>query len=101
MQIHVLETLVRFSEVSELSNIWSLLYKGGPLMWFNKSSSTFSLIGTVNGNGFDCTRNETIKFENSENGLWNKISAHMVWIEQTMTELGEKVCITNKHRMLF
>ena len=66
-------------------------------MHFNKTSSRYVLIGTVQGSGYDCNTNTVHKFEGSTNGVWNKVSAHMKWIQGTMEELGEETCrITNK-----
>ena len=65
-------------------------------MYFNNASDTFTIIGTVNGNGYDCRTDEVYTFEGSENGLWNKVSAHMVWIQNTMEDLEEKVCYDDK-----
>ena len=30
--------------------------------------------------------------EGVDNGVWNKVSAHMEWIKHTMEGLGEKIC---------
>merc|ERR1719315_288226 len=65
---------------------------GGPLMYYNKTTSRYVLIGTVYGAGYDCRTDKVSKFEGSENGVWNKVSAHMEWIKDTMEELGETVC---------
>merc|ERR1711942_77561 len=65
---------------------------GGPLMYYNKTTSRYVLIGTVIGNGYDCTRDFVSTYEESTNGLWNKVSAHMKWIQETMEGLGEKIC---------
>jgi len=67
---------------------------GGPLMYFNRTTSRFVLIGTVYGGGYDCREDRLghwIDFNNND-GLWNKVSAHMYWIQETMEKLGEKVC---------
>ena len=61
-------------------------------MYYNKTTSRYVLIGTVIGNGYDCTRDFVSTYEGSTNGLWNKVSAHMKWIQETMEGLGEKIC---------
>jgi len=66
---------------------------GGPLMYYNTTASKYVLIGTVNGNGYDCRTDGTGYFEDSTDGIWNKVSAHMKWIKDTMGTLGETVCI--------
>ena len=61
-------------------------------MFFNKTTQSFVLIGTVNGGGYDCRTDLVDTFEESTNGVWNKVSAHMDWIKKTMDELGETSC---------
>jgi len=65
---------------------------GGPLMYFDSSSGRYVLIGTVQGGGYDCRHDTVAVFEGSDNGVWNKVSAHMEWIQQTMGRLGQRVC---------
>jgi len=65
---------------------------GGPLMYYNKTTFRYVLIGTVHGGGYDCRYDTVSNFEGSDNGLWNKVSAHMEWIKDTMEELGETIC---------
>ena len=65
-------------------------------MHFNKASKAFTIIGTVHGGGYDCRTNHVTHFEGSDNGVWNKVSAHMGWIKKTVKELGEKACKDNK-----
>jgi len=65
---------------------------GGPLMYLDSSSGRYVLIGTVQGGGYDCRHDTIAKFEGSDNGVWNKVSAHMEWIQQTMGRLGQRVC---------
>ena len=57
-------------------------------MYYNKTTSRYVLIGTVKGGGYDCKTDEV----KSSEGLWNKVSAHMDWIRETMEGLGEKIC---------
>ena len=61
-------------------------------MFFNKTTKSFVLIGTVQGGGYNCGHDTVGTFEESTNGVWNKVSAHMDWIKRTLDELGEKVC---------
>ena len=61
-------------------------------MYFHRPTSRFVLIGTVQGNGFDCVDGTVTEFEGSPNGVWNKVSAHMEWIRKTMEDLGETGC---------
>ena len=61
-------------------------------MYLNESTTRFVVIGTVFGNGYDCDKEVLNEFEGSRDGVWNKVSAHMEWIGDTMKELGEKVC---------
>jgi len=65
---------------------------GGPLMFYNKTTSKYVLIGTVSGEGYDCRTDTTSYFERTTDGIWNKVSAHMEWIKKKMDELGETVC---------
>jgi hypothetical protein len=64
-------------------------------MHFNNASAAFTLIGTVNGKGYDCRTDKVDKIEGSTNGLWNQVSFHMEWIQNTMEDMGEKVCKDN------
>ena len=61
-------------------------------MFYNETTSRYVLIGTVFGQGYDCRKNYVNKFEGTTDGIWNKVSAHMEWIQRAMEELGEKVC---------
>ena len=61
-------------------------------MYYNKTTSRYVLIGTVQGHGYDCRTDDVTEFEDSTNGVWNKVSAHMEWIQETMKGLGEKIC---------
>jgi len=65
---------------------------GGPLMYYNQTTSRYVLIGTVQGEGYNCRTGGVGSFEGSDNGVWNKVSAHMEWIKDTMEGLGEKIC---------
>jgi len=68
---------------------------GGPLMYYKKRSNQYVLIGTLKGNGYDCRYDNVSTFEGSTNALWNKVSAHMEWIKDTMEKLGDKDCRAN------
>ena len=61
-------------------------------MYLNKSSSRYVLIGTVHGLGYDCRTHDVNLFEDQTDGIWNKISAHMDWIEENMRQLGQQIC---------
>ena len=61
-------------------------------MYLNESVSRYTLIGTVFGNGYDCTSNEVNMFEGQTDGIWNKVSEHMHWLEDNMRQLGEQIC---------
>jgi len=66
---------------------------GGPLMFYNETASKYVLIGTVQGKGYDCRTGKVSEFEGFRVGVWNKVSAHMDWIQERMNALGEKLCI--------
>ena len=61
-------------------------------MYYNETTSRYVLIGTVQGHVYDCRMDRVAKFEGSDNGVWNKVSAHMEWIKDTMEGLGETIC---------
>jgi len=63
---------------------------GAPLMHFD--GQQWILIGTLMGMGFDCWSDKIKLFEGSDNGIWNKISAHVEFIHKTMRDLNEKTC---------
>jgi len=67
---------------------------GGPLMWLNETVSRYTLIGTVFGSGYDCTTGDFNTFEDKRDGMWNKVSAHIDWVEENMKMLGEQICKT-------
>jgi len=62
---------------------------GGPLMFYNETTSKYVLIGTLQGGGYDCREDQVNLFQGYKVGVWNKVSAHMEWIKKTMDELGE------------
>ena len=61
-------------------------------MYFDRHTSTYTLIGTVNGGGYDCRTDEVTEIEGEDNGMWNKVSAHVDWIKERMEEMNEKDC---------
>ena len=61
-------------------------------MYRNTTTKKWTLIGTVSGQGYDCRTDRVDKIEESTNGLWNKVSSHMTWLERTMADLGEPTC---------
>jgi hypothetical protein len=61
-------------------------------MHFNNATAAFTLIGTVHGGGYDCKTNQVRTLEGSTNSLWNAVSFHMEWIQDTMEGMGEIVC---------
>ena len=61
-------------------------------MYQNPSTHRWTLIGTVQGAGYNCRKDSMGMFEGSTNGVWNKVTAHMKWIRKTMEGLGETVC---------
>jgi len=65
---------------------------GGPLMYMNEVSGRYVLIGTVQGGGYNCRTDRVNTFDGSDNGVWDKVSAHMEWVQQTMGRLGQNVC---------
>jgi len=58
---------------------------GGPLIWKSRAPR-FVLIGTVQGSGFNCITGHYTMFEGSDNGVWNKVSAHSDWIKKAMKD---------------
>ena len=56
-------------------------------MHYSNLTRKYSLIGTVQGIGYDCSTDKVRKFEGSDNGVWNKVSFHVDWIKRTMREL--------------
>ena len=69
-----------------------LQISGGPLMYFNRSSHRWTIIGTLEGGGYNCATDRVEERAGRKLGFWNKVSAHMPWIQKTMEDLGETVC---------
>ena len=61
-------------------------------MYLNRRSQRFVLIGTVRGHGYDCREHRVNMFENSNFGVWNKVSHWVNFIKGVMKDLGEPVC---------
>merc|ERR1712179_737115 len=56
---------------------------GGPLMSRTQDSEgqhRWVIIGTLFGAGYDCKTGEKGGLEGTEEGIWNKVSAHTKWI---------------------
>jgi len=60
---------------------------GGPLMYQNITTGKYILIGTVQGGGFNCQTGNVNLFEESDNGIWNKVSYHVDWIHRMLRML--------------
>ena len=69
------------------------IIKGSPLMLYDRNKRGYILIGTVQGEGYDCNKDQVYYFENSNNGLWNKVSRWVNWIRSMMRRYGEKQCM--------
>jgi len=65
---------------------------GGPLMYLSPDTNRYVLVGTVQGQGYDCKTDKYITVEGSNNGLWNKVSNWVDWIRGVIKELEEPVC---------
>ena len=61
-------------------------------MYQSKYTGRWVLIGTVYGQGYNCGNERVQRFDGQKDGIWNKVSAHMRWIERKMNQLGGKVC---------
>ena len=61
-------------------------------MYYNKTTSRYVLIGTLFAGVYTCMSDQIPPNEGVDNGVWNKVSAHMEWIKHTMEGLGEKIC---------
>ena len=58
-------------------------------MYYKKKKASYVLIGTVQGNGYNCRSDNMTLFEKSTNGVWNKVSYWVDWINNLMEEMGE------------
>ena len=61
-------------------------------MYRNTTTKKWTVIGTVSGQGYDCATDSTDTIFGSDNGLWNKVSSQMTWLQKTMADLGEPIC---------
>ena len=61
-------------------------------MYLDPELDQHIIIGTVLGFGYDCKNDTVNESEGSENGLWNKVSTWVDWINKEMKEMGEKGC---------
>ena len=66
-------------------------------MFYHRPTSRYVLIGTLSGGGYFCKLDKVFDFpvddfKTAFDGIWNKVSAHMEWIQKKMDELGEKGC---------
>ena len=55
---------------------------------YDNPTSRYVLIGTLIGWGYKCKYDEVISPEEK----WNKVTAHMGWIQKSMNQLGERAC---------
>jgi len=54
---------------------------GGPLIHQDPTSMRWTIIGTLKGKGYNC------KYEYTDGGgLWNKVTAHLDWINEVLEE---------------
>ena len=53
----------------------------------------FVLIGTVQGHGFNCKKNDVAYVDGVDDGIWNKVSYHTRWIIQLAKQLNETLCV--------
>ena len=65
---------------------------GSPLIVWDEDNQQYILAGTLLGMGFDCWEDTLIRFEESTDGIWNKVSSHVHWIHEKIWEKGEKLC---------
>ena len=56
----------------------------------------YVLIGTLVGMGYDCGQDRTVTFQGSDNGIWNKVSFHMEFIQNMLLENDEKLCFKHE-----
>ena len=63
---------------------------GGPLMHLSVATKRYTLIGTVFGGGYNCITDKVDRFEGSDDGIWNMVSAHVGWINKIISELNTK-----------
>ena len=61
-------------------------------MYLEPELDRWIIIGTVMGSGYSCKDDTVNESEGSTNGLWNKVSVWVDWINKVMKEMGEKGC---------
>ena len=61
-------------------------------MYLEPELDQWIIIGTVMGSGYSCEDDTVLESEGSTNGLWNKVSVWVDWINKVMKEMGEKGC---------
>merc|ERR1712179_16850 len=59
---------------------------GGPLMYKDRSSYRWTLIGTLHGAALNCKTGRVAHFEGSTDGIWNKVSFHTDWITEKIKQ---------------
>ena len=50
------------------------------------------LAATLLGMGFDCWMDSLKQFEETNHGIWNKVSVHSEYIKNTMKKYKQKIC---------
>ena len=50
-------------------------------------------LGTVQGHGYDCVRDEVNMVEDTSDGIWNKVSSHVPWILKIIQKYEEELCL--------
>ena len=50
------------------------------------------LAATLLGMGFDCGMDKLKQFEDSDNGIWNKVNVHYDFITKTMKKYDQMIC---------
>ena len=61
-------------------------------MFWESRRDQWLLIGTQVGMGYDCLMDKIDLFDDSDNGMWNKISDHVNFIHKVVRDYGEKIC---------
>ena len=70
-------------------------------MYFDPQTATYEVIGTVQGIGYDCRTDNVSKFEDSTDGIWNKVSFWVNWIRGKLAEYDEPSCIPGYKKLAF
>ena len=61
-------------------------------MYFNKWTSSYTIIGTLVGGGYNCKRDTVKEIEGSLNGIWIKVTNFVQWLKEQMKTMEEEVC---------